>query len=284
VLLAAALRLLLSREAPMNVWPYERIIPIARHTFDGVVLPMLSRTTGTSFDLTEVIFKWDLVLASITPLVFFAHARYVLGDITSAFAAAAILTVLPNHLHFSRADSEFIQSLATSSLTFVVLYTALRDSSPRWRGLCFVLLPLLCTATYFVRPENMVFYPIDIGAILLTSGFGVPRVRQVLAFVLVSCAAAFAYVNFLLVRYAENIHEGLSVHTLVNAATMVFSPRLNTLINVSITPPGLTLLAAVGAVCLYRRGLPKRAIFLVAWLLGFFVVHSYVRPTAPEMQ
>src|SRR6185369_16391315 len=52
VLLAAALRLLLSREAPMNAWPYERIIPIARRTFDGVVLPMLSRTTGTSFDLT----------------------------------------------------------------------------------------------------------------------------------------------------------------------------------------------------------------------------------------
>ncbi len=284
VVVAGLLRLALSCEAPMNAWPYERIIPIARRTFGGVILPMLSRSPGHSYDLTEVIFKWDFLLATITPVAFFAHARYVLRDIRSAFVAAAILTVLPNHLHFSRADSEFVQSLATSSLTFVVLYTALRDTSRGWRTLCFILLPLLCSATYFVRPENMVFYFIDIGAILLTSGLGATRKRQILAFSLTSAAAVFAFMNFLLVMYSQNIHEGLDLRTLTNAASMVFSPELNTLINIRITPPGLTLLAIVGSVVLFRQGDRKRSIFLILWLSTFFVVHSYVRPTEAAMQ
>jgi hypothetical protein len=283
VAVAAALRVAISREAPMNAWPYERVVPLARRIFEGPVLRWISTRNPRPFYLTEVIFKTDLVIASVTPLVFFAHARYVLRDVRAALVAAGILAVLPNHIHFSRADSEFVQSLATSSLTFVMLYTALRSQDPRWRALSFVLLPLLSTATYFVRPENMVFYPVDIGAILLTSGPGVSQRRRVLAFAEVTAAAIIGLIYKLFMHYRGDVEHGLSMETLRRFWSMIFDRQLNTLINPSITPPGLTLLAVVGAVLLYRRE-RHRAVFLVCWLVGFFLVHSYVRPSQAAMQ
>lgn len=284
LVLGATLRLTLARETAMNVWPYNREVPLARLAFDGVVLPAVSAAFNLRFYLTDVIFKATTLLAIVTPLAFFAHARYVLRDTKGALFAVALLVVLPNHIRFSRADSEFIQSLATSSLTFVVLYTALRDPSRVWRSVCFALLPILSVATYFVRPENLFFYLVDIGAILLTSGDEAPRRRKWIAFVEVTAAAAFAFVVHLLAQYRSAVQEGLSLRTLWNAAALFFDVRLNTLINASITPPGLTMLAVAGGVLLYRRGERTRSVFLTLWLLGFFVVHSFVRPSQPEMQ
>ncbi len=284
VALGAALRLTLSRETIMNVWPYNREVPLARLAFDGVVLPAIAGALRARVYLTDVIFKTTALLAIVTPLVFFAHARYVLRDTRGALFAAALLVLLPNHIRFSRADSEFIQSLATSSLTFVVLYTALRDRSRAFRAVCFAALPLLSVATYFVRPENLFFYLVDVGAIWLTSGDEAPRRRKLIAFAEVTLAAAFAFVVHLLAQYESAVRAGLSLHTLRTAVALFFDLQLNTLINVSITPPGLTLLAIAGAVLLVRRGERGRALFLTSWLLGFFVVHSFVRPSQPAMQ
>lgn len=284
VVVGAVLRVAIAREAPMNAWPYERVVPLARSAFEGAVVPWIARALSARPFLTDVIFATTLLLAIVTPLVFFAHARYVLRDARAALFAAAILVVLPIHIRFSRADSELVQSLATSSLTFVVLYTALRDGSRAWRAVCFVLLPIFSVATYFVRPENMFFYLVDVGAIALTSGEEAPRRRKVVAAIEVTAAAAFAFVVHLLAQYKGAIQAGLSPRTLWNAVGIFFDLRLNTLINPSITPPGLTLLAIVGFVTLWRLGHRHRALFLGAWLLGFFVVHSFVVPTEPAMQ
>jgi len=284
VALGAVIRLAIAEEAAMNVWPYERVVPLARAAFEGAILPAATRALHVRIYLTDVIFKTTAILAIVTPLAFFAHARYVLRDARGALFAVALLVLLPNHIRFARADSEFIQSLATSSLTFVVLYTALRDQSRAWRSVCFALLPLFSVATYFVRPENMFFWFVDVGAILLTSGDEAPRARKVFALVEVTLAAAFAFVVHLLAQYQSALQHALSLRTLTAAITLFFDVRLNTLINPSITPPGLTLLAVLGAVFLYRRGERGRALFLVSWLLGFFVVHSFVRPSEPTMQ
>ena len=284
IAIGAALRMMLSRETIMNVWPYTREVPLARLVFEGVVLQAVSRALHLRFYLTDVIFKTTAVLAILTPLAFFAHARYVLRDTRGALFATALLVVLPNHIRFSGADSELIQSLATSSLTFVVLYTALRDTSKAWRTVCFALLPVLSIATYFVRPENLFFFFVDVGAIWLTSGEEAPRRRKVVALVEVTAAAIFALLVHVLARYQSAVRQGLSMQTLKSAVTLFFDLRLNTLLNVAITPPGLTLLAVAGAVLLYRRGERARALFLGSWLLGFFVVHSFVRPSQPEMQ
>lgn len=284
VALGAVLRLTISVEAPMNVWPYDRVVPLARAAYEGKVLPWVARVLHVQMYLSEVIFKTTTVIAIFTPLAFFAHARFVLRDTRRALFAAALLVVLPNHIHFARADSEFIQSLATSSLTFVTMYTALRDESRAWRWSAFALLPLLSLLTYFIRPENLFFWAVDVGAIFLASSAETPKARKVVAVVEVTCAAAFAFVVHLLAQYQSALKQGLSLATLLSALRTLFDPRLNTLINPAITPPGLTLLAVLGVVSLVRRKEAARAAFLVAWLLGFFVVHSIVVPSEPAMQ
>lgn len=280
----AALRLAISQEAAMNVWPYERVVPLARSMFEGPVLPALAAALRVRVYLTDLIFKTTAVIAIVTPFAFFAHARYVLRDARGALFATALLVLLPNHIRFARADSEFIQSLATSSLTFVVLYTALRDRSRAWRGVCFALLPIFSLATYFVRPENLFFYFVDVGAIVLTSGDEAPRRRKLLVFVELTVAAILAFFLHLVANYRATLGEALGIRTVVKAAAILFDVRLNTLINPSITPTGILVLAVVGAVVLVRRGERGRALFLCTWLLGFFVVHSFVVPNEPAMQ
>lgn len=280
---AAVLRLIISREAAMNAWPYERIIPLARQAFYGAVLPWLSKTLSFQVSLTDVNFKATTLVALVTPLVFFAHALYVLGDSRKALFATALLALLPLHIRFSRSDTELIQSLATSSLTFVVLYTSLRDPSLWWRALCFVLLPVFSLATYFVRPENLFFWFVDVGAILLLTHQGATTRRKIFALIEVTAAALYALITHLIALHRDSLGEALRPRTVFSALLIVFDTQLNTLINPRVTPPGLLLLAVIGAVTLWRSD-RRRAAFLVLWLSGFFVVHSYVIPSEPMMQ
>lgn len=283
VLAGAALRLALSPVAPLNAWSYSRIIPLAAHSYDGLLMPLLSRAIGATFRLSAVNFAAGFAVSAATPLVLFAHARYVLKDWRSALAAAAILAVLPMHLRFSHSDVEILQTLLTSSFTFVVLYAALTDPSPRWRAACFAALPLLCVATYYSRPEAIIFFPLDLGGVLIAWSV-TPRARRALATGLITAAAAFSVLTHLLVRYRHNLDDGLSLRTLRTAIETLFSPRFNMLINPWSTPPGLAVAAVLGGAYLWRRGERARAAFLGLWLLAFFVVHSYVVPTVPAMQ
>ncbi|MFO0629324.1 MAG: hypothetical protein U0325_27355 [Polyangiales bacterium] len=280
-----AARLWLSVDAPMNAWAYQRRLPLAVMIYEGPALRALSsQWRWFTPHLTDVISATNLCLAAITPAVYFSHARYLLKDARAAVAAAAFIALLPLHVRFSRSDVQFVFSLVTSSMTFVVLYGALSDPSPRWRALCFALLPVACGATYFARPENISFAALDAGALLLYLRADVPRRRWLLAGAVMGLAAAFALAAFTLQNYRGDLQRGLDVQTLTHAWTVLWSPRLNTMVNPHMTPPLVPALAALGLVALARRGELARAAFLVAWLSGFFVIHSYVRTSVPEME
>jgi hypothetical protein len=283
-LLALALRLGLSHKTIMNAWPYERVVPLARLSYGGFILPGLFHLAGVPLFLTDVIFTVDLVIAVLTPVVLFAHAMFVLRDWRPSLFAAFLLVVLPDHIRFSWADTEIIQSICSSSLTFIVLYTALREESPRWRNAALAMLPILSLATYWVRPENMVFYGLDVFAILLTAGPNVTWRRRLIVLGEVTVAGIIAFTGHLMTKYGGNLREGLSWETVDNFRTMFVDTRLNTLINPQITPPGLVALVAIGAYALLKKGELWRTVFLIGWVVGLFFVHSYVLPTAPEMQ
>lgn len=278
-------RLALSLDAPMNAWAYQRRLPVAMMVYEGAVLPRLvSLWRGFTPHMTDVISGTNLALAAVTPLVFFSHARYLLRDARAALAAALFIALLPMHVRFSRSDVQFIFSLVTSSMTFVVLYGALSDASPRWRALCFALLPLLCGATYFARPENISFALLDAGALLLYLRADVPRRRWLLAGAIMAAAAVFALLAFTLNRYGHDLRHGLDLQTLAHARRVLLSPELNTLVNPRMTPQLMPALALGGLAALVVQGDRMRALFLVAWLAGFFVIHSYVRTEVPEME
>ena len=280
-----AVRLLLSVDAPMNAWAYQRRLPIAVMVYEGASLRWLTAAWhGFTPYLTDVIAGTNLALAAVTPLVFFSHARYLLKDARAALAAAFFIALLPLHVRFSRSDVQFIFSLVTSSMTFVVLDGALSDTSERWRRLCFALLPLLCGATYFARPENISFAVLDAGALLLYLRADVPRRRWLLAGAIMAAAAAFALAAFTLHNYSGNIRDGLDWRTLRHARDVLLSPQLNTLINTRMTPPLVPALALLGLAALVRRGDAARAALLVAWLAGFFIIHSFVQTAVPEME
>lgn len=279
-----AIRLIAARETIMNAWPYQRIVPLAGRVAGGEIIGWLAREHGLHLYLTDVIFRTDLVIASLTPVVLFAHARYLLRDHRGALVAAAIMAVLPLHIRFSRSDTEILQSICSSSLTFVVLYTALRERSAWWRRACFLLLPALSLATYWVRPENMVFYVLDLLGILLTAGPDVPIARRVVAAVEVTVAAAVALWSHLLATWGGSIGDGVTLQTLRNFVALVLDPQLNTIVNPRITPPIVMVLAVAGAVLLWRAGERLRAAFLVGWIALLFLVISFIKVNVPAMQ
>lgn len=283
-LVAFALRVVVPRETIMNAWPYERFVPLARHMAEGFVLPAVARAFHFRVFVPDLIFRTDLFIATFTPLVLFAHARFVLKNDYSALAAAAIMAVLPNHIRFSRADTEIIQSICSSSVTFVVLYSALRETDPKWRSWAYAFVFPLSLMTYWVRPENMVFYILDLAAIVLTAGPMVSRNRRILALCEVTLAAAIALKFHIIPDYSHPMREGMSFRTVQNFFALFFSPSMNTLINPRATPPGLLVMVGIGAVWLWRHQERGRMVFLFAWIGGLFMVHSYVRPTEPMMQ
>ena len=280
--LGATLRLLISPDAPMNAFAFERVLPLAAQIFHGPVMAELTSATGAVVPLPDAISWTNFVLACLTPPAVFAHARYLLRDDRAALAAALMLATLPMHIRFSRSDVQFIASLLSSSLTFVTLYGALTERSPRWSRAFLVLLPVLSLATYLSRPENIIFAVLDGGAILLYADRDVPRRRRVLVVALVLAAALWSLRINLLAHFSANVRDGLSLRTLANALRVLKDPARNTLVNPSMTPVGLGLLAAVGFASLWRAGDKRRAVFLILWLAAFFVVHSYVY-AAPMM-
>lgn len=282
--LGAVLRVAIAQTAPMNAFAFDRVLPLSAALFDGPVVRAVSALTHRPVYLTDVIAGTNLALSFITPPLFFAHARYLLRDARSALVAAALIALLPMHLRFALSDVQFITSLVTSSFTFVVLYGALGDSSPRWRSLCFVLLPVLSLGTYLTRPENIVFAALDLGALTLYLRTGTTPKRLALAFGIIASAAALSVFTNLLAHYGHNVSSGLSLDTLRAALRVALDPQLDTLVNPAITPPIVPVMALLGAVTLWRSGDRARTVFLTVWLTVFFVVHSYVVPRTAAMQ
>jgi len=285
VVLGAVLRLLVSPVTQFEAWSWTRISPLAQAVFDGPVLQAIARATGTAFALVDVVSGASFVVAIVTPLLLFVHARYVFRDDRVALAAALFVAILPIHLRFSRSDVAHLQAIASSSLTFVLLYGALLEDSARVRVMCFVALPFASYLTYRVRPENLVYLGLDLAGVAVVASRGVPRRRVAVGIALLLCAAAYAYETFLVTRYGRNLDDGLSIETLRRAVYVATDlGGRNTLLNHRFTPPLLVLLAGVGAWRLVHAGEWRRSLFLSTWLGAFFLVNAYVVAPTAEMQ
>ena len=174
----ALLRLGLAAPTTMTAWTYARVPPLTNALFQGPVLDLLSRATGATVGLTGLVAAVSLLLASVTPVIVFAHARYLFKDARAGLLAAALVAVVPMHLRFSASDVFFIQSIAGSSLVFTLLYTASLEPSRLWRLLSLCALPAVAYVTLLVRPLNLVFVPFFFATGLWLVGPDVPLRRR----------------------------------------------------------------------------------------------------------
>ncbi len=286
VVVGAALRLTLSPQVALAPWAYTRFLISARLIFNG---PALAALHPGPIWMSETITTSTLVLALLAPLAVYVHARYLLDDHRAALFVAGIVAILPLHLRFSHSDAAFIPSITVSSTLFTLIHVATRDPSKRigWFAVALVGFPL--ALVYLVRPLNIMYYPLLIATAFVNHGvYSVKpkanRVRVGVAFAIVTAVTAFGGVPWLLDSFGAQVSDGLRVETITSAIEVLLSPRTNALLNPVFTPPGLTALALLGAVDLWRRGKRPLFWFLVLWLFGFLIAHAYVIPFSPYMQ
>jgi hypothetical protein len=286
VLLGALLRLLISPEIGLDPWSYSRLIIPAGRIYHGPGLAVLHPEPAW---LTETITTSTLCYAVLTPLAVFVHARYLLDDARAGLFVAVLVAIMPLHLRFSHSDTAFISSITVSSMVFGLLYVVVRARSKLGGWFAVVLLALPILLLYQLRPLNILYFPMLLATPFLPQAmYGdntlQNRPRVIVALVVLGVLTFGWGVPTLLENFGEQVSEGLSVQTLISAATVVFSPRFNVLLNPVFTPPGLTLLAVLGGVDLWRRKRRWLLAFLVMWLLGVLAAHAYVVPGSPYMQ
>jgi hypothetical protein len=286
VLLGALLRLLVSPEVGLDPWSYSRLILPAGRIFHGPGFAVLHPEPAW---LTETITTSTLAYAMLTPLAVFVHARYLLDDARAGLFVAVLVAVMPLHLRFSHSDTAFISSITVSSMVFGLLYVVIRSPSRfgGWFAILLLALPIL--QLYQLRPLNILYFPMLVATPFLPQAMYTDntlqhRSRVIVTMVVLSVLTFGWGVPTLLETFGQQVSEGLSFQTLVSAATVVFSPRFNVLLNPVFTPPGLTLLAVLGGVDLWRRKRRWLLAFLVMWLLGVLAAHAYVVPGSPYMQ
>ncbi len=280
-LVATALRAVIAVPIIMNAWPYTRIVPPVRMMAEGQILPWFLHATGRQIAVFDAMFHFDFLVACLTPAAIFAHARYVLGDWRSALVSAAVMAVLPMHIRFSHADSELILTLGLSSLSFLALYASMRAERARDRWLARPILLVVGITSYFVRPEAVALAAVDIGAIVLTAGVGIPLRRRITAGGLVALS-----VVYLLVQQGDRLlaraQEAGERNALWVGITTIGNPARNPIIDPWITPPLLVFLMFAGAWWLWRTGARGKLLYLGGWLVGMFFIY-YVHGI-PAMQ
>ena len=283
VAVGAGLRLTLPHEISLTAWPYSRTVPMARWLSDGPLLQALLGAAGAEVYLTDLVFRTNFMLAVLSPLCVFVHARYLLRDARAALVAAALLAVLPVHLRFSMSDVYFVQSIALSSFAFALTYAALLEKGRTLRHAATVALPIVALAAFQVRQLNLLFVPLLLWTALGLVGARAPRLRRVWVVGALTAAATVATIG-LLDAQPTQMAAGLGLETLENAAIAFVHLRYNTLVHPWITPPVFALLAVAGVVVLWRAGGPWRPLFLLGWLGAFFVAHALVLPKEMTVQ
>jgi hypothetical protein len=286
VLLGALLRLWVSPEVGLDPWSYTRLIHPAGRIYHGPALAVLHPEPVW---LTETIMTSTLAYAVLTPLAVFVHARYLLDDPRAGLFVAVLVAIMPLHLRFSHSDTAFISSIVVSSMVFGLLYVVARAPSKLvgWFALLLLALPILLL--YQLRPLNILYFPMLVATPFLSQAlYTDKRVEQrtrVIVTVIVLSVLTFGWgVPTLLAGFGEQVSEGLSFKTVISAVKVLVSPRFNMLLNPVFMPPGLTVLAILGGVDLWRRKRRWLLAFLLMWLLGVLGAHAYVLPTSPYMQ
>lgn len=286
VLGGALVRLTLSPKVALEAWPFTRFLLTAGMIFQG---PSLAALHPGPVWATDVITTSTLVFGILAPPAIFVHARYLLDDQRAALIAAGIMAFLPMHIRFSHTDVAFIPSVAISALLFTLTYVITRERSKLlgWFAVLIVGFPL--AMVFLLRPLNIMHYVLLMTVPWVNHGIYSEKLapnwlRVGIGFSIMTLVTVFGGIPWLLADFGSQVREGLSVETLVSAAGVMFSPRMNALLNPEFTPPGLAALAVIGGVDLWRRGKRRLFMFLFLWLLGGLAAHAYVVPTSPYMQ
>ncbi|MCA9697850.1 MAG: hypothetical protein KC431_10030, partial [Myxococcales bacterium] len=283
---AALLRLGLSPEVALAPFPYTRLLSSAGHIAHGPVLAWLH---PEPLGLSRVITDSTLAYALLAPLAVYVHARYLLADHRAGLLAALLVAILPLHIRFSHSDAAFIPSITVSSTTFALMHAASRERSRVAGILALLALAPPLAMTFLVRPLNIIYVPLLLATAFVGQGLHGPKAalargRTIAACLLVCALCLGVGVPHLLQSFSTQVQEGLSLKTAVAGLAVLVSPRDNILLNPVFTPPGLTALAFLGAVSLWRRGQRRLFVFLIGWLLVFLLAHGYVVPASTYMQ
>ncbi|MCA9663036.1 MAG: hypothetical protein KC486_32175, partial [Myxococcales bacterium] len=287
VAVGVALRQLLAPVAGLTAWPYARIPWPAQRVYEG---PLVALLHPEPLWLSETIVSATFALAVLAPAAVFLHARYLLAERRAALVAAALVAVLPLHIRFASSDVVFVASITLSSLTFALLHSAARERSARASLASLLLLAPPLALTFLVRPLNILFAPLLVAALWIDEGSGseakppVGRRRKLALIAVVVAVTLGVGIPALVGGYATQVRDGLDLATLGRALAVLVSPRDNALLNPSMSPPALALLAVAGAWSLWRRGRRRLLLFLGGWLLLFLAAHAYVVPRDPLMQ
>jgi hypothetical protein len=279
-------RLTLSPKVALEAWPFSRFLISGRLIFNG---PGLAALHPEPVWATDAITTSTLALAMLAPPAVFVHARYLLDDHRAALIAAGIIAVLPMHLRFSYTDVAYIPSITLSAMLFTLTYVATREPSKvlGWFAAVSIGFPLVLV--FLLRPLNIMHVGLLMTVPWVNQGIYTEKLapnwpRVVVAFTIMTLVTVFGGIPWLLEDFGQQVREGLSITTLTSAVGVLFSPRMNALLNFEFTPPGLTVLAVLGSVDLWRRGKRRLFSFLVLWLLGGLVAHAYVVPYSEYMQ
>jgi hypothetical protein len=286
VIVGALLRLALPIRVSMDPWSYTRVLVVARLVYAG---PLLSVLHPSPVFLSELLHGTTLVLSILAPLTLYPHARSVLLDSRAAIVAAGLLAVLPMHLRFSASDTGFMPMITLASLAFAATYAGLHEPRRARAALLLAFVPVLLSLLFLLRPLDVIYVPLLLGLPFVGQGIHEDRPRPSrtrvawLAALLLAVTVVVA-VPHLLGKHGHDISAGLDLETLRSALGVLFSVRFNALLNPSVTPPGLLLLALLGAWDLARRRRLRLLGYLLVWMLAFVVVSAYVVPREPLMQ
>lgn len=286
VIVSALLRLMLPIRVSMDPWSYTRVLVVARLVYAG---PMLAAVHPGPLYLSELLHGTSLVLSILAPLTLYPHARSVLIDSRAALVAAGMLAVLPMHLRFSASDTGFMPMITLASMAFAASYAGLHEPRRAKAALLLAFVPVIVALLFLLRPLDAIYVPLLLGLPFIGQGIHEdrprpPGVRIVLLGVLLLGVTLAVGVPHLLGKHSEDISGGLDPETLRSALGVLVSVRFNALLNPSFTPPGLLLLALLGAWDLAARRRLRLLGYLLAWMLAFLVVSSYVVPREPLMQ
>ncbi len=270
------LRLAYAPDTFLGAWPWSRVYPNVRTVADGSWLAVAAESAGHGFYLTDVAGWTNFAYAAVMPLVLFSHASYLLRDTRAGLVAAFAIAFLPQHIRYSRCEDGFVASLVLTSLAFALIHGWLRDPSRRVRWLMLFALPWTLYPGYLLRPLNILFVVVYVGAILFLHRETAPRARRLAALVIVVTVGVVA-LNFM----AGKNSGALSAVTedlgwVLESLTVLVTPKLLVLSDVSATPIVLMALAVAGAVLTWRAGERLLVLFLVGWLLMFVVAHAVV--------
>ena len=274
IVAGAALRFVLSPATFLGAWPWSRLWPNWHSIWLSPVFGSLAAHLDAEVHLADLMLSVNLVYACLMPIVLFAHASQLLRDTRAGLVAAALVAFSPHHIRFSHSEDAFVPSLVLTSLAFALIHTFMRDPSRPWRWIALAALPFTLWQGFLLRPLNILFVGVYLGAIVLLHPEKSPLRRRIVAGLVVSGVWVAAFVEFMSLHRGTVADVASDLTWLLKAPLGLFYPPWNLLVHPLATPPAALALAIFGVVWLVRKGEKRLAIFLVGWLGAFFLAHA----------